>query len=502
MNVARCFIETAEKFTEKVALIRGERNETFSELLSRSRMLAGAFRSRGVEKGTPVAVILPNSIEFVEVYFATFLLGGISVPIDVRLRGPSLAAILADSGSRVAVVDASVEPFIREAAKGTPLENNLIVVSESQPEDDYNRAIRDATPVEDVPEDDESADALYLFTSGTTARPKGVVLTNAHLDLFPDQFVDILDTTCEDVVGMVLPMSHISGPIVCNLIAALGLRLVIFKSLAPHELLADVQKHKVTLFHMVPPIAAAMLQLPYPWPFDTSSMRFFALMGMAIPVQLMHGIAHRFPGTRVLQGYGLTETSPIITLTPLDWADRKYGSMGRAVPKAEIRLVDDDGNDVPQGEVGELIVRGPHVMKGYLNRDDLTREVIQDGWFKTGDIARMDEDGFFYHLGRKDSVFNVGGLKVYPPEVEAVLRQHPDIRDVVVYGKKGGLRGNEVAALVVPKPGQTVDRQSIVHFCRSRLGDYQIPHIVTAVESIQRTPTGKPVLPREDDAVS
>jgi long-chain acyl-CoA synthetase len=498
MNVAKRLVKTVEKFPQKVALIWGERTETFSELLSRSRRLAGAFRARGVEKGTPVAVILPNSIEFVEVYFATFLLGGISVPIDVRLRGPSLAAILADSGSRLAVVDASVAPLVAEAVQGSPLENNLIVVSGSQPDDEYNCALREATPVEEVLGDDESADALYLFTSGTSARPKGVVLTNAHLDFFPEQFVDILDTTCEDVVGMVLPMSHISGPIVCNLIAALGLRLVIFKSLAPHELLADVQKHRVSLFHMVPPIAAAMLQLPYPWPFDTSSVRFFALMGMAIPVQLMHGIAQRFPGTRVIQGYGLTETSPIITLTPLAWADRKYGSMGRAVPKAEIKLVDDDGNVVPPGERGELLVRGPHVMKGYLNRDDLTREVIQDGWFKTGDIARMDADGFFYHLGRKDGVFNVGGLKVYPPEVEDILRQHPDIRDVVVYGKKGGARGYEVAALVVPKPGRAVDRQSVLHFCRSMLGDYQIPHIVTVVESIQRTPTGKPVIPSSE----
>ena len=498
MNVAKCLVKTVEKFPQKVALIWGERTETFSELLSRSRRLAGAFRARGVEKGTPVAVILPNSIEFVEVYFATFLLGGISVPIDVRLRGPSLAAILADSGSRLAVVDASVAPFVAEAVKGSPLENNLIVVSGSQPDDEYNRALREATPVEEVPEDDESADALYLFTSGTTARPKGVVLTNAHHDFFPDQLVNITGCSSEDIGGMVLPMSHISGPILCNHIATVGSTLVIFKSLAPGDILADVQKHKINWFHSVPPVCGAMLQLPYPWPFDTSSLHFIALMGMAVPAQMIHALAHRFPGTKIIQGYGLTETSPIITLMPLDWADRKRGSMGRAVPKAEIKLVDDDGNEVPPGERGELLVRGPHVMKGYLGRDDLTREVIEDGWFKTGDIARMDADGFFYHLGRKDSVFNVGGLKVYPPEVEDILRQHPDIRDVVVYGKKGGPRGYEVAALVVPKPGRAVDRQSVLHFCRSMLGDYQIPHVVTVVESIERTPTGKPVIPSSE----
>jgi long-chain acyl-CoA synthetase len=502
MNVATCLARTVEKHPDKTALVWGERTETFAELLSRSRMLAGAFRARGVEKATPVAVILPNSIEFVEVYFATFILGGICVPIDVRLRGPALAAILADSGSRIAVVDASVAEFVREAAHGTPLAQNILVVSQDVADDPYNIALREAQPVEELPEDDESADALYLFTSGTTARPKGVVLTNAHHDLFPEQLAEITGCTSEDVGGMVLPMSHISGPILCNNIAALGSTLVIFKSLAPHDILADVQKYRINWFHSVPPICAAMLQLPYPWPFDTSSLRFIALMGMAVPAQLIYALAQRFPGTKIIQGYGLTETSPIITLMPLHWAERKYGSMGSAVPRAEIKLVDDDGNEVPQGQPGELLVRGPHVMKGYLGRDDLTREVIEDGWFKTGDIARVDEDGFYFHLGRKDSVFNVGGLKVYPPEVEAVLRQHPDIRDVVVYGKKGGPRGYLVAALVVPRPGRTVDRQSVVHFCRSKLGDYQIPHLLRTVESIERTPTGKPIIPREDEPES
>jgi len=261
--------------------------------------------------------------------------------------------------------------------------------------------------------------------------------------------------------------------------------------------LADVERHRINWFHTVPPIIAAMLQLPYPWPYDTSSLRFIAMMGMAVPISLMQALGQRFPGTKILQGYGLTETSPLITLTALEWADGKRASMGRVVPGAEIKLVDDDGKEVPVGGAGELLVRGPQVMKGYLGRDDLTEQVIRDGWFKTGDIARVDEDGFYYHLGRKDSVFIAGGLKVYPPEVEAVLREHPDIRDVVVYGKKGGPRGYLVCALVVPKPGRTVDRRSVVHFCHSRLGDYQIPHILTTVESIQRTPTGKPIIPSE-----
>ncbi len=498
MNVAKCLVNTANRFPQKVALIWGERRRTFSELLSRSQMAAGAFRARGAGKGTPIAVILPNSTEFVEVYFGTMMLGGVSVPIDVRLRGPSLAAILADSGSHVAVVDSSVAEFVKEATRGTRLRDNIIVVSQSEPMDPYNRELRAAKPVEELPADDETADAIYLFTSGTTARPKGVVLVNSHHDLFPEQMAEIVECTPDDIGGMVLPMSHISGPILCNLVAAHGSTLVIFKSLAPADLLSDIQRHRVNWFHSVPPICTPLLQMPYPWPFDTSSLRFIALMGMAVPVALIHALAQRFPGAKIIQGYGLTETSPVITLMPLGWADRKRGSMGKAVPKAHITLLDDDGNEVPPGEAGELLVRGPHVMKGYLGRDDLTREVVQDGWFKTGDIARIDGDGFYYHLGRKDSAFNVGGLKVYPPEVEAVLREHPNIRDVVVYGKPGGPRGYEVGALVAPKPGRTVDRQSVVHFCRSRLGDYQIPHFITTVESIQRTSTGKPILPSEE----
>jgi long-chain acyl-CoA synthetase len=215
------------------------------------------------------------------------------------------------------------------------------------------------------------------------------------------------------------------------------------------------------------------------------------MMGTSVPVDLLNAFKSSFPNSTVIQGYGLTETSPFITLLPLEYAETKIGSIGRAVPRAEVRLINDRGEEVPADEIGELIVRGPMLMKCYHNNPEATRERIKDGWLYTGDLCRKDDDGFFYHVGRKDDMIIVGGLNVYPAEVEQVLRSHPLVQEVGVVGIPDKDRGEIIKAAVVAAPGKQVTKKELLSYCKERLANFKIPKILEFREELPRSSTGK-----------
>jgi long-chain acyl-CoA synthetase len=215
------------------------------------------------------------------------------------------------------------------------------------------------------------------------------------------------------------------------------------------------------------------------------------MMGTSVPLDLLKAFKKAFTSFPVIQGYGLTETSPFITVVPLEYEMKKMGSIGTAVPHAEIKLVDEKGIEVPSGEVGELIVKGPMLMKGYHNNPEATRERIRDGWLYTGDLCKKDEDDFYYHLGRKDDMIIVGGLNVYPAEVEQVLRGHPLLKEVGVVGVPDKDRGNIIKAAVVAEPGQEVSQKEIISYCRKRLASFKIPKMVEFWDKLPKSSTGK-----------
>ena len=340
----------------------------------------------------------------------------------------------------------------------------------------------------DVFEDEE---ALYLYTSGTTGKPKGVVLTFSNLDLFPEAMGDIVKSSEEDIVGCLLPMSHISGPILCNEIVVRRSTLFIFDQLRPDKILSAVQEYKVSYFHSVPPIFEALLHVPHKERFDVESLRFIAMMGTSVPIHLLKAFKGTFPNVAVIQGYGLTETSPFITLLPLEYEQKKMGSIGLPVPHAEIRLVNDAGEDVGENEVGELIVRGPMLMKCYHNDPESTRERIRDGWLYTGDLCRKDEDGFYYHLGRKDDMIIVGGLNVYPAEVEQVILEHPLVKEVGVVGVPDKDRGEIIKAAIVVMPRHQLTKKEIISYCRVKLASFKVPKIIEFRDELPHSATGK-----------
>jgi long-chain acyl-CoA synthetase len=492
VDVGKVLSETAERIPHKTAVIFKDAEITFAQLDLMATRLANKLKTFNMGRGDPVAIVLPNSSHWVVSYFAVMRLGAIAVPLDFRFKGEELISILSDASVRV-VITSDLYPDGAVFSKVDSI--SKVIFTGEKGTDSFTRyedVVKDESLSSEVSVDiREEQEALYLYTSGTTGKPKGVVLTFSNLDLFPEGMNEVLGTREEDILGCLLPMSHISGPIICNEFVIRGSSLFIFDQLRPDKILSAVEKHKVTYFHSVPPIFEAILHVPHKERFDVGSLRFVAMMGTSVPIDLLNAFKRSFPSITVIQGYGLTETSPFITLLPLEYAESKIGSIGRAVPRAEVKLVNDTGEEVPASDIGELIVRGPMLMKCYHNNPEATRERIKEGWLYTGDLCRKDDDGFFYHVGRKDDMIIVGGLNVYPAEIEQVLRSHPLVHEVGVVGIPDKDRGEIIKAAVVVSPGEQVTKKEILTYCKERLANFKIPKILEFRDELPRSSTGK-----------
>ena len=492
MNVGRVLSETAQRLPHKPAVIFRDEKIGFSGLDLMATRLANKLRTFNVKKGDPIAIILPNSSQWVVVYFGVMKLGAVAIPLDFRFKGEELFSILTDAQVKVVITTDLYRPY--DVFSKVESIEGIIMAGEKEADGvvRYEEVISDESLSSEIMVDvKKEEDALYLYTSGTTGKPKGVVLSFSNLDFFPDTLAGFCNTSESDVLGCPLPMSHISGPIVCNETALRGSTLCIFDQLRPDKILAAMEQYQVSYFFGVPPIFEALLHVPHRERFDVSSLRFVSMMGTSIPLDLLKNFKMAFPSPAVIQGYGLTETSPLITLVPLEYEEQKMGSIGLAVPHAEIKLLDEKGEEVPVGEVGELVVKGPMVMKGYHNDQESTQERIKDGWFYTSDLCRKDEDGFYYHLGRKDDMINVGGLNVYPAEIEQVLREHPLLKEAGVVGIPDRDRGEIIKAALVVKPGSKITKKEIISYCRQKLANFKVPKIVEFWDEIPKSSTGK-----------
>jgi len=257
--------------------------------------------------------------------------------------------------------------------------------------------------------------------------------------------------------------------------------------------LEGIEKHRVSVFECVPTLFQMLLGIPNLAKYDTSSLKIAAMMGTTVPLPLLRAFKAAQPHVKVIQGYGLTETSPLITLVEPEKAETKMGSIGRAVPGVEVKVVNDSGAEVAAGEPGEVVTRGPHVMKGYFRHPEATAERIRDGWLYTGDVGRCDDDGYYYHLGRKDDMIITGGLNVYPAEIENLLCEHPKVQEAVAFPIPDPKRGNVIGAAVIPKSGEAASEKELLSFLRSNLANFKVPQKIAIRESLPRTSTGKVV---------
>jgi len=336
-------------------------------------------------------------------------------------------------------------------------------------------------------------DALILYTSGTTGEPKGVVLSYRNLLQYPRVMREFAITDASTIRGCILPMSHIVGPVVCNELAERGYTLVIFDQINPVTLLEGIQKYRVNVFESVPIVFQLLLGVKNLASYDTSSVKTAAMMGTSIPLPLLRAFQSAQPHIKVIQGYGLTETSPLITLVEPGLAEEKIGSIGRAVPGVEIKIVDDNGRERGMDEPGEIITRGPHVMKGYFRRPDATSQRIRNGWLYTGDVGKSSADGYYYHLGRADDMIITGGLNVYPAEVENLIYMFPGVQENIVFAIPDSKRGQVIGAALVARPGAQLNEKELLAFLRANLANFKVPDKIVVRDSLPRTSSGKTI---------
>lgn len=487
---AEVLAKTASRQPQKTALIAKEEELTFAALDQRVHALAAHLQQEGIRQGDRVGVLLPNSTAIPLSYYSSQKLGAVTVILDARLKGKELEGVLQDADLKLLIVHSQLYPEVAEIFQATCAIPVWIVNGDG--EQSFEK--RFAAPAAQVspPRLHDDDDALILYTSGTTGEPKGVVLSYRNLAQYPRVMTEMGVSDGSTMRGCILPMSHIVGPIVCNELAEKGYTLVIFDQINPITLLEGIQKYRVNVFESVPIVFQLLLGVKNLASYDTSSVKIAAMMGTSIPLPLLRAFQAAQPHIRVIQGYGLTETSPMITLVEPAKAEARMGSIGRAVPGVEVKIVDERGKEVGDDEPGEIITRGPHVMKGYFRRPEATAERVRDGWLYTGDVGKR-ADGYYYHLGRRDDMIITGGLNVYPAEVENLIYTYPGVQETVVFAIPDAKRGQVIGAAVVPRPGAAVNEKELLTFLRANLANFKVPDRIVVRDALPRTSSGKTI---------
>jgi long-chain acyl-CoA synthetase len=480
--------KTANQQPHKTAIITKDEELTFAGLNWQVHQLAANLQQTGIGQGDRVGILLPNCAAIPLSYYASQKIGAVTVILDARLKGKELQGVLKDAAVKLLIVHhqlrAEAEEVLKEA-EGIPL-----WVVNSEGDESFEQRLAGSATV-GSPRFNADDEALILYTSGTTGEPKGVVLSYRNLAQYPRVMGAMGITDASTIRGCILPMSHIVGPIVCNEVADKGFTLVIFEQINPVTLLEGIQKHRITVFESVPIVFQLLLGVRDLASYDTSSVKIAAMMGTTIPLPLLRAFQSAQPHIKVIQGYGLTETSPMITLVEPERAASKMGSIGRAVQDVEVKIVDEAGKEVPVGEAGEIITRGPHVMKGYFRKPEATAARIHDGWLYSGDVGKVDADGYYYHLGRRDDMIITGGLNVYPAEVENLIYTYPGIQETIVFAIPDPKRGHVIGAALVPRSGETIVERELLSFLRGNLANFKVPQNIVIRDSLPRTSSGK-----------
>jgi long-chain acyl-CoA synthetase len=489
LNLADILIEAAAQSGNRVAVKLDDAELTYSQLEGASAHIAGLLRSRGVDRGDRVGIMLPNVPYFPVCYYGVLRAGGVVVPMNVLLKRREVAFYLQDSGAKLLF---AWHGFAEDAGLGAEdAGSECMVVTPGEFEDQVGRA----QPVTSVEDTGDAETAVILYTSGTTGTPKGAELTHSNLSRNAQIARDLFAVDEDAVTLGALPLFHSFGQ-TCSMNATVvgaGM-LTLAARFDPGKALEIIERDHVNVFQGVPTMYGALLNHPERERSDTSTLKLCVSGGSAMPVELMRGFEEEF-GCKILEGYGLSETSPVASFNHPD-RERKPGSIGTPVEGVEMKVVGEGGNDVSTGDVGEIVIRGHNVMKGYWGRPDATAEAIRDGWFHTGDMARVDEDGYFFIVDRKKDMIIRGGYNIYPREIEEVLYEHPAVREVAVLGVPHDEYGEEVCAAVALKEGADSSPEELRDYVKQQVAAYKYPRRVWFVDDLPKGPTGK-ILKRE-----
>jgi long-chain acyl-CoA synthetase len=483
-NLACNLTETARALPDAVALRIGDASLTYAELDDASTAVAALLRARGLEPGDRVGIMLPNVPQFALAYYGALRAGCVVIPMNVLLKQREVGYYLGDSGAKL--VFAWHECAAAAAPGATEAGAEVVFVEPAE----FQSMLAGAGADPEVAPRDARDTAVILYTSGTTGSPKGAELTHGNLGRNVEVALGLFSLEPDDVVLGALPLFHSFGQ-TCGLNAAVkrGACLALVPRFDPGVVLDTIQRHRVNIFEGVPTMYSALLNHPRRGDFDVSSLRLCVSGGAALPVEVLHTFEREF-GCTILEGYGLSETSPIASFNHPD-RERKPGSIGTPVAGVEMRLLE------PQDGIGEIAIRGHNVMKGYWNRADATLAAIDpDGWFRTGDLARRDDDGYYFIVDRSKDMIIRGGYNVYPREVEEVLHEHPAVLEVAVVGIPHPELGEEVGACVALKPDASATDAELREFAKSQVAGYKYPRHVWFVDALPKGPTGK-ILRRE-----
>jgi long-chain acyl-CoA synthetase len=489
-NLAAILTNSAERHPDRPASRLDGFELTYAALDDASARVAGMLHAAGVGKGDRVGLMLPNIPYFPIVYYGILRLGASVVPMNVLLKRREVAFYLGDSQASAVFAWHEFADAAQAGADDAGVACTLVAPGE------FEQLLEAGEARPELAEVEGEEVAVILYTSGTTGTPKGAELTHANLSANVKAANGLFNLGPDAVTLGALPLFHSFGQ-TCAMNATIigGGCLTLIPRFAPDKALEIIQRDRVTVFEGVPTMYAGMLNLPDRDSYDTSSLQVCASGGAAMPVELMRGFEAAFD-CKILEGYGLSETSPIASFNHPD-KERKPGSIGTPIDGVEMRIVGDDGEELPTGEVGEIVIRGHNVMKGYWRKPEATAEAIDaDGWFHSGDMARVDEDGYFFIVDRKKDMIIRGGYNVYPREIEEVLYEHPAVREAAVVGMPHDELGEEVGAAVALKEGATATEAELRDFVKEQVAAYKYPRRIWIVDELPKGPTGK-ILKRE-----
>jgi long-chain acyl-CoA synthetase len=496
-NLSTMLRESTLAHPDKVAIILDEHRLAYAMVDHAADRVAQLLRDSGIAPGTPVGLMLPNVPQFPIVYFGILRAGCVAVPMNVLLKAPEVHYYLEDSGAQAFFFWGD---FAAEAMKGAgevgAVRLRVAVASTpgaTPPEgaEDFMAAVAAVQPSGDIHGTSPEDTAIILYTSGTTGKPKGAQLT--HFNLLMNCIVGarIAGVTESDVTLATLPFFHSFGASnVMNTAMYAGATLSLLPRFDPVKALQMIQRDRITVFAGVPTMYIAFLKAYDEGDWDISTIRLAISGGAALPEQVLRDFEEKF-GAPILEGYGLTESSPSATFNRPD-RERKVGSIGLPIWGVELKVAGDDGTALGNNENGEICIRGHNIMKGYHERPEATAETIDaEGWLHTGDIGYRDDDGYYFIVDRKKELVIRGGFNVYPREIEEVLYAHPAVAEAAVFGIPDPTMGEEVVAAVALRPGASAEEGELIAYCKERVAAYKYPRRIWVLETLPKGPTGK-----------
>ena len=493
MNVGYFLVKSASKYPQKIALKTDKDTISYQEFNRRVNQLSHGLLFLGLKKGDKIATLFYNCREMCESYFAIIKFGGILVPSNIRLKAKELSSLIDHSDAKALIFHSDLSEIVSQMRPDLPKVEFYIEVGDRRLNESisYESLLRGQPDNEPEVEVLEGDDFAIVYTAGTTGRPKGCLLTHRNYIWASINGIMDMDIRHEDRNLVVFPMFHTAGLASFLQRIAMGNTLYLMKRFDIRHMLEIIEREKITSLALVPTIFNMLLNYPDLEKYDRSSVRYFTSAGAIFPVELKKQTKKVFPNAVAGEIYGMSEEAGLGTrLLPED-AFRKIACIGKAFTNHEVRVVNEKGEDVRPGEVGEIIFRGPVVMKGYYKDPEATKEVIKDGWLYSGDMAKVDDEGYIYIVDRKKDIIVSGGINIYPREIEDVLYAHPEIAEAAVIGVQDPKWGETVKAVVVLKEGSRLAPEDIIEFCKSRLADYKKPTSVDIVDSLPKTASGK-----------